>query len=136
MTRFRATVITAGVGLAIAVSACGNGPPDLGSGGGGGATVGVAAASGLGTPAVKVTAISSNQFSPGTTSAKVGQVVQWTVAQDSVPHNVTWDTDQTLNSPQSIGPGESWQVKFTVAGTYTYHCTIHPGMNGQITVSG
>lgn len=136
MTRFRATVITAGVGLAIAVSACGNGPPDLGSAGGGGATVGVAAASGLGTPAVKVTAISSNQFSPGTTSAKVGQVVQWTVAQDSVPHNVTWDTDQTLNSPQSIGPGESWQVKFTVAGTYTYHCTIHPGMNGQITVSG
>jgi plastocyanin len=137
MTRFRATVITAGVGLAIAVSACGNGPPDLGSaGGGGGAKVGVAAASGLGTPVVKVTATSADQFNPSSSSAKVGQVVQWTVAPDSVPHNVTWDTDQSLNSPQTIGPGETWQVKFTVAGTYTYHCTIHPGMDGQITVGG
>jgi plastocyanin len=58
------------------------------------------------------------------------------VAQDSVPHNVTWDADQTLNSPQTVGPGETWQVKFTVAGAYTYHCTIHPGMDGQITISG
>jgi plastocyanin len=136
MTRIRGVAMTAAVGVAVALSACGNGPPDLGSAGGGSTTVGVAKASGLGTPAVKVNATSADQFNPGKSSAKVGQVVQWTVAPDSVPHNVTWDTDQSLNSPQTIGPGETWQVKFTMAGTYTYHCTIHPGMNGQITIAG
>ncbi len=136
MTRIRAMATSAGVGLAIAISACGNGPPAGASGGGGSQSIGVAKASGLGTAAVKVTATSGLQFSPKQTTAKVGQVVQWTVAPDSVPHNVTWDADQTINSPQTIAPGETWQVKFTVAGTYIYHCTIHPGMDGQITISG
>jgi plastocyanin len=135
MTGIRATVLTAGVGFAILLSACGNGPPAQGGGGGGGASIGVAGAT-LGTPVVKVIATSALQFSPKSATAKVGQVVQWMVAQDSVPHNVTWDADQTLNSPQTVGPGETWQVKFTVAGAYTYHCTIHPGMDGQITISG
>jgi plastocyanin len=136
MTRIRGMVITAGVGLAIALSACGNGPPDLGSAGGGATTIGIAKATGLGTVGVKVTATSGLLFSPIKSKAKVGEVVQWTVTPDSVPHNVTWDTDQSLNSPETVGPGETWQVKFTVAGTYTYHCTIHPGMNGQITIAG
>jgi plastocyanin len=136
MTRIRGMVITAGVGLAIGLSACGNGPPDLVGVGGGPTAVGIAKATGLGTVAIKVTATSGLQFSPTNSKAKVGQVVQWTVAPDSVPHNVTWDTDPSLNSPQTIGPGETWQVKFTVAGTYAYHCTIHPGMNGQITIAG
>jgi plastocyanin len=136
MTRIRAMAISAGVGLAIALSACGNGPPAGGGGGAAAQTIGVAAASGLGTAVVKVTATSGLQFSPNKTTAKVGEVVQWTVAPDSVPHNVTFDADQTVNSPQTVAPGDSWQVKFTVPGTYVYHCTIHPGMDGQITVSG
>ncbi len=135
MTRVRATVITVVLGLAAALSACGNGPP-AGASGSGNGPIGLGKVTGLGTPAVTVTATSADQFKPGKTSAKVGQVVQWTVAPDSVPHNVTWDTDQSINSPPSIGPGGTWQVKFTTAGTYTYHCTIHPGMDGQITVSG
>ncbi len=136
MTRVRATVITAVLGLAAALSACGNGPPAGSSGSGSAPTIGLGKPSGLGTPAVTVTATSADQFNPGKSTAKVGQVVQWTVAPDSVPHNVTWDTDQSINSPPSIGPGQTWQVKFTTAGTYTYHCTIHPGMDGKITVSG
>jgi plastocyanin len=103
--------------------------------GGGGAVVGVAGAN-LGQAGTKVTANSSNQFAPGTITATTGEVVQWTVAPDSVPHNVTFDSDGTLSSPSTLGPGESWQVKFTVPGTYAYHCTIHDGMNGQITISG
>ncbi len=135
MTRIRALVVSGGL-LALALSACGNGPPAGSTGVGGTTAIGVAKASGLGSPAVMVTATSGDQFNPSKTSAKVGQVVQWTVASDSVPHNVTWDSDQSINSPQTIGPSETWQVKFTVAGTYTYHCTIHPGMDGQVTVSG
>ncbi len=135
MTRMRSIVITAGVGLAVSLSACGNGPPEVAAGGGGGPVVGSAAANGLGAPVTKVTAQASNQFSPGNATVATGQVIQWTVASDSVPHNVTFDNDGSLTSPGSLGPGETWQVKFTVAGTYAYRCTIHDGMNGQITVT-
>jgi plastocyanin len=133
MTRMRSIVITAGLGLVVTLSACGNGPPEVAAGGGG-PVVGVAGAS-LGQAAVNVTANSSNQFAPGTTTASTGEVVQWTVAPDSVPHNVTFDSDGTLSSPSTLGPGQSWQVKFTVPGTYAYHCTIHDGMTGQITIT-
>lgn len=135
MTRMRSIVITAVVALAIALTACGNGPPEVAAGGGGGPVVGKAGPSGLGTPAAKVTGTSANQFSPGTISVTTGQVIQWTVASDSSPHNVTFDSNGDLTSPGSIGPGETWQVEFTVPGTYAYHCTIHDGMNGQITVT-
>lgn len=134
MTRMRSLVITAGLALPIALSACGNGPP-ASAGGGGGPVVGLAAASGLGPAVTKITATSGDTFSPGTTSVATGQVVQWTVASDSVPHNVTFDSNGDLTSPGSLGPGDTWQVKFTVPGTYPYHCTIHDGMNGQITVT-
>ena len=135
MTRMRSIVITAGVGLTISLCACGNGPPEVAAGGGGGPVVGQGAASGLGTPATTVTANASNQFSPGNATVATGQVIQWTVASDSVPHNVTFASAGGVTSPGSLGPGETWQVKFTVAGTYAYHCTIHDGMNGQITVT-
>jgi plastocyanin len=135
MTRMRSILITLGVALAITLCACGNGPPELAAGGGGGPVVGQAGASGLGTPASKITATSADTFSPGNISVTTGQVIQWTVASDSVPHNVTFDSSGDLTSPGSLGPGDTWQVKFTVAGTYPYHCTIHDGMNGQITVT-
>ncbi len=137
MIPMRSIVTLAGVGLvaALSVTGCGNGPPEVAAGGGGGATVGTAGPNGLGTPATKVTATAANQFSPGNASVATGQVIQWTVASDSVPHNVTFDSAGGLTSPGSLGPGETWQVKFSAAGTYAYHCTIHDGMNGQVTVT-
>ena len=133
MSRARAIVITGAVGLVAILSACGNGPP-AGQGGGSGPVVGLAGTS-LGTASSKITATSSDTFAPGNITVATGQVVQWTVASDSPPHNVTFDADASLTSPGSLGPGDSWQVKFTVPGTYPYHCTIHQGMNGQITVT-
>jgi plastocyanin len=134
MTRMRSIVITAGFGLLVTLSACGNGPPEVAAGGGGGPVVGVAGAN-LGQAAAKVTANASLQFAPGTITVGAGQIIQWTVAPDSVPHNVTFDSNGTLTSPATLGPGESWQVKFSVPGTYAYRCTIHDGMNGQVTVT-
>ena len=133
MTRTRSIMITAGFGLLVSLSACGNGPPE-GQGGGSGPIVGVASAS-LGTAAASVTANASLQFAPGNISVTTGEIIKWTVSQDSVPHNVTFDSDGTLTSPSTLGPGQSWEVKFTVPGTYTYRCTIHAGMNGQVTVT-
>ena len=135
MRRVRATAVAMSAAVLILLSACGNGPPP-GQGGNGGGTatkIGVGGAS-LGAAAVKIVATSGLQFSPANTHAKVGEIVQWTIASDSVPHNVTFDADSSVNSPQAVGPGQTWDIKFTAPGTYVYHCTIHPGMNGQITV--
>ncbi|HWF58198.1 MAG TPA: plastocyanin/azurin family copper-binding protein [Candidatus Dormibacteraeota bacterium] len=134
MTRTRSVVTLAGLGLVVSLCACGNGPPEVAGGAGSAPSVGTAGPS-LGQPGSKVVANSSLQFAPGNVTVSVGEIIQWTVAQDSVPHNVTFDSDSTLNSAPTLGPGEVWQVKFTTPGTYAYHCTIHSGMNGQVTVT-
>lgn len=137
MTRLRSIAVIVGIGLALTISGCGNGPPEVaggGGGGGGGTTIGKAATTGLGTPAKMVAATSDLKFDPTPVTVKTGQVIQWTDTS-SVPHNVTFDNNPELTS-QNLGQGDTWQVEFTVAGTYAYHCTIHPGMDGQITVSG
>ncbi|MBV9100708.1 MAG: cupredoxin domain-containing protein [Candidatus Dormibacteraeota bacterium] len=132
---FRPLVVGAGVVLASAMAACGNGPPGgSSSSGGGGCTSGTAGVS-LGTGQVKIDANDQLQFAPTSQTAHVGQVVQWTNA-GSVAHTITFDSSNAscLDDAQ-IAPGSNWQVKFTQAGTYTYKCTIHPGMNGTLTVS-
>jgi hypothetical protein len=35
----------------------------------------------------------------------------------------------------NIAPGRSYTFTFAAAGTYTYHCSIHPGMVGTITIT-
>ena len=134
--QMRRVAMAAAVGVAVALSACGNGPPSTGGGGGGGggAGIGKAAASGLGTPASKVAATANLAFSPTTTTVKTGGVVEWSNT-GGVPHNVTFDSYQAITST-TLQQGDTWEIQFTVAGTYSYHCTFHPGMDGTITVGG
>ena len=66
--------------------------------------------------------------------AHVGDIIEWMNA-GSVLHTVTFDNHSELNDDTLQGGGV-WQVKFTVAGTYPYICTIHqPDMKGTITVT-
>ncbi|MES2023850.1 MAG: cupredoxin family copper-binding protein [Patescibacteria group bacterium] len=67
-------------------------------------------------------------FNPATLSVKAGIKVTWT-NNDSVPHTVTSDSDNLLNSP-TLAPGESFSFTFANSGTYSYHCKIHPMMKG------
>jgi plastocyanin len=98
------------------------------------AAVGQAQSTGLGTPAANVAATTQLTFDPTTVTVKKGDVTQWKTT-GSTAHNVTFDDQQSLTSG-TLQQGDTWQVQFTSAGTYTYHCTFHPGMNGQITVTG
>jgi plastocyanin len=136
--RAPAVVMTLAALGATGIVACGNGAPESSSSGPGpgGCSVGSAGASNLGSAATKVQATDQLQFSPASQTAKVGQVVQWSNT-GSVPHTITFDASnaQCLND-QLINPGSTWEVKFTQPGTYTYKCTIHPGMDGTLTVSG
>ena len=133
MTRARVTAIGLSAAATLTLIACGNGVPQQpgGSGGGGGSSVGTAGAK-LGTADVKVDATDQLQFSPNSSSAKVGQIIQWTNA-GSVLHNVTFDVSSLSDS--GLAPGGTWEVKFTKAGSYHYVCTFHAGMEGTVTVS-
>lgn len=70
-------------------------------------------------------------FSPATLTVKVGDKVTWT-NQDSVGHSATAD-DGSFDTGV-FGQGQSASTTFSKAGTYTYHCSVHPMMKGTIIV--
>ncbi len=88
-------------------------------------------------------------FSPSTMTIKVGTRVTWTNAGPSA-HTTTsdsgvWDSG-TLGAPSGGGgygggtAGGTYQFMFNTAGTYHYHCKIHPpamypSFTGTITVT-
>jgi len=69
-------------------------------------------------------------FEPKTVTIKVGQTVTWT-NQDSVTHTVTGDGG--IDSGD-LSKGKSYSKTFDTAGTFNYHCSIHPSMTGQVIV--
>lgn len=64
---------------------------------------------------------------------KVGTTVTWTNS-DIAPHTVTSDTGSTLDSG-NLSLGQTYSMTFTAAGTYNYHCAVHPSMTGTVTVT-
>ena len=77
-------------------------------------------------------AIKDFTFGSADIQAKVGQTVTFT-NNDSAPHTATLD-DGSCTTPK-INPGSSDGLLFTTAGTYPFHCSVHPKMKGTITVS-
>jgi plastocyanin len=71
-------------------------------------------------------------YNPNSAKAKVGDTVQWTWTDDSAQHSVTSDDGKFDSGLQ--GKGSTFDQKFTSAGTYKYHCSVHPQMLGQVTV--
>jgi plastocyanin len=69
-----------------------------------------------------------------TVSLASGGKVTWR-NDDNITHTAT-DTAAAPNfSTGNLTPGDTASVVFTVAGTYGYHCSIHPGMVGTIIVN-
>ena len=63
-------------------------------------------------------------FQPSSLTVKVGQEVTWTNS-GAVAHTVTADSGG-FDSGQ-LQPGAQYKHTFSSAGTYTYHCSNHPG---------
>ena len=75
-------------------------------------------------------------FSPATLTIKAGTTVTWK-NNTAVGHTVTSDDGKTFDSGTSnpiTAQGGTFSFTFTTAGTFAYHCEIHPFMKATIIV--
>jgi plastocyanin len=78
--------------------------------------------------------VGNNFFSPTPDTVPAG-LVTFTWSAPSNGHNVTWLTGPgTLPASSTTQTSGTFQATLQT-GTYTYHCTIHSGMNGTIVVN-
>ncbi|MCU1296959.1 MAG: amicyanin [Acidobacteriaceae bacterium] len=75
--------------------------------------------------------IDNFSFGPQTVKVPVGATVTWT-NRDDIPHTVV-STDGVFKS-KVRDTDEKFSFTFTKAGTYSYYCSVHPKMTGQIMV--
>jgi plastocyanin len=76
--------------------------------------------------------IANFSFSPKTFTVPAGATVTWT-NHDDVPHAVM-SADNQFKKSTVLKPGQSFSHTFATTGTYSYFCSIHPRMKGEIIV--
>jgi plastocyanin len=96
-------------------------------------------------PGTVLVTVSEYRFSPDTIMISKGTPVRWT-NEGTLGHSVVSDSAGVFNS-STLGTGgvdtygmpyagASYDMTFTTAGTYPYHCGIHPRqMRGVVIVS-
>lgn len=70
-------------------------------------------------------------FGPQSLTIKVGTTVTWT-NHDDIPHTVV-SSDGVFKS-KARDTDETFSYKFDKAGTFSYFCSLHPKMTGQVLV--
>ena len=112
----------------IILISCSKTMDNLYGGGGGGGGGG-----GNGGPGVnEVWIIQGMTFTPSTITISAGTTITWT-NKDGVSHTVTSDTG--LFDSGGIGIGGTYSHKFATAGTFNYHCAVHPSMMAKVIVN-
>jgi plastocyanin len=90
-------------------------------------------AAGAAAPAKAVTVtIARFAFTPGVVSVPVGASVTW-INNDDDAHSVVADGKAFRSAP--LDTGDRYSFTFQAAGTYGYHCGLHPQMVGKIVVT-
>ena len=109
------------IGALTVAAACSSSTSPSGSGGGGRSTT---------------ITVGNNFFTPTPDTVPAGQVTfSWSGASNG--HNVTWVSGPgTLPAdiPTRMSGTQVVTLQLTGSTPYTYHCTIHNGMNGTIVV--
>jgi plastocyanin len=71
-------------------------------------------------------------FGPPTLKVAAGTTVTWT-NRDDVPHTVVSDDKSTFRS-KALDTDEQFSYTFTKPGKYSYFCSVHPKMTGEVVV--
>jgi plastocyanin len=75
-------------------------------------------------------------FAPTPLTIPVGTTVVWT-NQDTAPHTATNDPGSAFSFDTGmLQKGQSGRVTFSAAGSFPYHCNVHPNMHGMVVVTG
>jgi plastocyanin len=109
---------------ALALAACG----DDDDGGGGGEAASGECPSG----AVTIRMVDI-KFDPESATADAGQEICW-VNDDTIDHNAVAESGADFES-DLFGQGQTFTATVEEPGSVRYVCTIHPGMEGTITVN-
>ena len=108
--------------LALSGLSCGgNDKNPMNPGGGGGADVTITIVGMNG----------ANSFSPSPDTVNVGQTVAWHNG-DATTHTATATVG--FNTGNISGGSTSAPIMMNTAGTFPYHCSIHPTMTGTLVV--
>ncbi len=78
------------------------------------------------------TNVPAYSFSPARIEVKRGTTVNWINDDAITVHTVTGSNG--LFDSQLIQPQGEFSFKFDEIGTYSYHCSIHPWMRGEVVV--
>ncbi|HEU4724922.1 MAG TPA: cupredoxin domain-containing protein [Candidatus Eisenbacteria bacterium] len=123
----RLTAITLiAAGLAFAAHGCGGDDNKNPTGPGGGGTAADVTISIVGNSG-------SSSFSPNPDTVSVGQTVSWKNNDGSMTHTST--ADGSSWNTGNISPGAtSTPITMNNAGSFPYHCGLHPSMVGTLVV--
>jgi plastocyanin len=114
--------------MILLAAACSDTPSEPSGGGGGGGGGGASV-----TVRIPLTDYGGSQtpsFLPTNVTIQAGGTVGWS-NQDTASHTTTGENN-LWNA--NLGPGGSFQRTFPTAGSFSYSCTVHPGMTGTVIV--
>lgn len=85
------------------------------------------------TPGGSRVCLNASAFAPTGLTISPGTMVTW---QDvsSLAHTVTSDVGSTETFDKPVAPLSTVSHLFSTSGTFGYHCEVHAGMTGNITV--
>jgi plastocyanin len=130
-------VLALAASAALILAACSSGGATPSTGGvpsaGGAASAAASACKESTDPGAVTVTVVNFAFQPSNVTAKTGQVIAFSNT-GSVSHTATLDNGGCATG--TINAGKSDGLVFTTAGTYAFHCSIHPTqMKGTIVVS-
>jgi plastocyanin len=71
-------------------------------------------------------------FAPASVKVAAGTTITWT-NKDDVPHTVVSD-DKTTFKSKALDTDEQFSYTFNKPGKYSYFCSVHPKMMGEVIV--
>jgi len=80
---------------------------------------------------VGASTLGNRAFNPAELDVAIGTMVTWTNT-DSTAHTTT--SDAAGWNSGTLQPGAQFSTTFSNAGTFRYHCGIHPDMVGTVVV--